>query len=87
MDAARIIAHMNDDHTNALVLFCRVFGGRAATVEARMVGIDRDGFDVLATDAAGGDPTAVRLAFDLPVESSDGARSAMVELVKKARAS
>ena len=39
---------MNDDHADALVAFCRVLGGQAEVTAARMVGVDRYGFDVLA---------------------------------------
>lgn len=83
---ARIVEHMNDDHADALVLFCRVFAGRESTVQARMVGVDRYGFAVLAADSAGGEPTAVRLHFDRPADTTDEVRAAMVELVRRARA-
>ncbi len=84
--AARIVEHMNDDHADALVTFCRVFGDRAGTVEARMVDVDRYGFAVLAADAPGGDPTAIRLHFDSRVDTADGVRAAMIGLIRKARA-
>lgn len=56
-----ITQHMNDDHTDALVLFCRA-ADRPDTSAARMTGIDRYGFDVLATDTDG-DDHAVRIDF------------------------
>ena len=40
---AGIVGHMNDDHADALVAYCRVFGGRPATERAEMVGVDRYG--------------------------------------------
>jgi heme iron utilization protein len=83
--AARIIEHMNDDHADSLVLFARVFGGRAGTTEARMVGCDRYGFAMLARDVPDGEQTAVRLPFRTLVDSPDAARAAMVELVREAR--
>jgi heme iron utilization protein len=84
--ARRIVDHMNDDHADALVLFCQVFGGRPDTVEARMVGVDRYGFAVLARDEPGGEETAVRLPFDDRTDSPEAARAAMVALVRRARA-
>ena len=83
--AARIVEHMNDDHAGALVLFARVFGGRAGAVEARMVGCDRYGFAMLTRDTPGGDETALRLPFRSDVTTPEAARTAMVELVREAR--
>lgn len=84
--AARIIEHMNDDHADSLVLFCRVYGGRPGTTRARMVGVDRYGFAVLAADGPDADEVAVRLRFDAVTDTPDAARKAMVDLVRKARA-
>jgi len=84
--AERIVEHMNDDHADALVLFCRVLAGRPETTRARMVGVDRYGFAVLAADGPDADETAVRLRFDAVVDTPDAARAAMVELVRRARA-
>ncbi|GAA0897084.1 HugZ family protein [Pseudonocardia zijingensis] len=84
--ADRILAHMNDDHADSLVLFCRRFAGRPDTVEARMVAVDRYGFAVLAADEPGGETTAVRLPFDERTDTPDTVRQAMIELVRKARA-
>ena len=81
----RIISHMNDDHADALVLFCRRFAERPGTAVARMVGVDRYGFAVLASDEPGGAETAVRLAFDEPTDTPEAVRKAMVELLRRAR--
>jgi putative heme iron utilization protein len=67
-----------------LVAFCRVLAGRAETSSARMVGVDRYGFDVLASDS-GGAPKAVRLGFDAPTDTPDAVRAAMVALVHRTR--
>jgi putative heme iron utilization protein len=83
--AERIVEHMNDDHRDALVLFCRVLGRRPDTVEARMVAVDRYGFAVLADDGTGGEPTALRLPFDRQVDGPDAVRAAMVDLLRQAR--
>ena len=84
--AAGIIEHMNDDHAEALVLYCRVFGGRPDTTAARMVTVDRYGFAMLARDIADGDETAVRLPFGRLVDTPNQVRAAMIELLRTARA-
>src|SRR6478752_147792 len=59
--AAGIIAHMNEDHADAQVLFCRHFAGLDGTTEASMSAVDRYGFDMVAVSAE--HRTPVRLAF------------------------
>ena len=80
---------MNDDHAGALVLFCRVLAGHPETGRARMVRVDRYGFDVLAAPAEDGPDgpgkTSVRLVFDPPCDTPDAVRAAMVALVRTAR--
>ncbi|MGQ0574386.1 MAG: HugZ family pyridoxamine 5'-phosphate oxidase [Pseudonocardia sp.] len=80
-----IVEHMNDDHADALVTFCRAFGGQPATASARMTGVDRYGFGI---DARTGDGARVdvRIAFDEPVATSDEVRRAMIALLGRARA-
>jgi putative heme iron utilization protein len=77
---------MNDDHADALVAYCRAFGDRPGTARAEMVGVDRYGFTVLATDDGSTDRTAVRIAFDRRVGTPGGVRAAMVALLREARA-
>jgi heme iron utilization protein len=84
--AAGIVEHMNDDHAEAQVLYCRVFGGRPDTTAARMVTVDRYGFAMLARDSADGDETAVRLPFGRQVDTTTEVRAAMIELLRRARA-
>ena len=84
--AGRIIEHMNDDHADALVLFCRVLADRPDTARARMVGVDRYGFAVLAADGPDADEVAVRLHFDAPMDTADAVRKAMIDLLGRARA-
>ena len=83
---ADIVEHMNDDHADALVAYCRVFGGRSATARARMVGVDRYGFAMLAADEDARDETAVRIAFGRRVDTPGAVRTAMIDLLREARA-
>ncbi|NIO42129.1 MAG: DUF2470 domain-containing protein [Burkholderiales bacterium] len=73
-----IIEHMNNDHRDTLLAYCRqVHGVEAATAE--MVGIDCDGFDVRANDLL------FRFEFDSVIESTADARATLVALAKAAR--
>ena len=81
--AAAIVAHMNEDHAEAMATLCRAFS-RAADAEAvAMTGIDRYGFEMSVGTAAGRRP--VRLAFPQPVGTPDEARRSLVEMVAAAR--
>ena len=84
--AAGIVEHMNDDHADALVAYCRVFGGRPATASAEMVGVDRYGFTMLAVDEGATDRVAVRIPFGRQVDTVGAVRTAMIELLHEARA-
>jgi heme iron utilization protein len=81
--AAGIIAHMNDDHGDAQVLFCRYFAGLDGTTKASMSAVDRYGFDMVAVSAE--HRTAVRLAFPGECTTGDEVRKAMVAMVAEAR--
>ena len=84
--AAGVVEHMNDDHPDALVAYCRVFGGRPTTGYAEMVGVDRYGFTMLAVDEGATDRVAVRIAFGRQVDTVGAVRAAMIELLHEARA-
>jgi hypothetical protein len=81
--AAGIIEHMNDDHLEAQVLFCRHFAHLPDTTEASMSAVDRYGFDMVAVSAA--HRTPVRLAFPEECSTGDEVRRAMVAMVAEAR--
>jgi putative heme iron utilization protein len=83
---AGVVTHMNDDHPDALVAYCRVFGGRPATERAEMVGVDRYGFTMLATDEGATDRTAVRIPWGRRVDTVGEVRAATIALLREARA-
>lgn len=83
--AARIVAHMNDDHADALVMFCRVLGGHRDVGCARMVHVDRYGFDVLAAASESGAERAVRIAFEQRTDTPDAVRAAMIAMLAEVR--
>ena len=79
--AAGVCKHMNEDHADALALYCEVFGGHPAE-RPRMVSVDAAGFDVV--DEASGR----RYRFDFParVSTSEDLRKAVVVMAREARA-
>ncbi len=51
--------------------------------EARMVGVDRYGFEMSAATEQG--PRPIRVAFDAPIETAQDSRTVLVDLAKRAR--
>jgi putative heme iron utilization protein len=78
-----ICQHMNDDHADALALFCQRFRGLSGE-GARMLGVDAFGFDV--QQGAAGARSRVRFEFAEPISTPDDARRAIIQLVKAAKA-
>lgn len=76
---AEIVAHMNGDHLDAVALYANVLLDRPGA-GWRMTGVDPEGCDL----RRGGE--VARLPFDTPVADAEGARAALVRLVKRARA-
>jgi putative heme iron utilization protein len=83
---AGIVEHMNDDHADALIAYCRVFGDRPATAHAEMVGVDRYGFTMLASDGVTTDRVAVRIPWGKQVDTVGEVRAATIALLREARA-
>jgi putative heme iron utilization protein len=81
--AAGIIAHMNADHADAMVLYCKAFSKAADIAAARMTGIDRYGFEMSAKTNDG--PRPVRVAFATPVGTPEDARVVLISMLKDAR--
>jgi putative heme iron utilization protein len=81
--AAGTIAHMNADHADAMVLYCKAFSKATDISSAKMTGVDRYGFDMSAKTLEG--PRPVRVAFARPVSTPEQVRAALVALVKDAR--
>ncbi len=71
-----IIEHMNADHNDALLAYCNLVHS-ITPAQARMIGMDSDGFDLLA------DGSVLRFDFDTPVLDAEQARTALVELRRR----
>lgn len=74
-----VLAHMNEDHGEALRLYANVLLGRPGR-RWRMIGLDPDGFDLRL-----GRRTVARLDFTTPVTDAGAVRQALVELAATAR--
>jgi putative heme iron utilization protein len=81
--AAGVIAHMNNDHADAMVLYCKAFSRATDITSASMTGIDRYGFEMSAMTSKG--PRPVRLAFGTPITTQEEARVALISMLKDAR--
>ena len=82
--AAPIIEHMNDDHTDAMVLYCKAFSSAGEVSAATMTGVDRYGFEMRAETADG--PRPIRVAFEKAAVKPGQIRTKLVQLVRRARA-
>jgi len=80
---AGIIAHMNDDHTDAMECMCRAFTRADDFSQVTMTDIDQYGFNMEVLTADG--PRPVRLGFDRHATNANEARVQLVALTRKAR--
>jgi len=76
---ADIVAHMNEDHADAVEAYATGLLGEAGG-DWRMTGIDPWGADLRRAGRT------ARLAFEMPIRTPTAARAMLVSLVKKARA-
>lgn len=74
-----IVAHMNEDHLDAVQLYATVLKG-APPADWTMTGIDPEGIDLMAPGGL-----SARLEFDQLVTDANEARQALIRLVKEAR--
>ncbi|HEX2023138.1 MAG TPA: DUF2470 domain-containing protein [Acidimicrobiales bacterium] len=82
--APDIVAHMNADHADALVLLCRHFAGAGDLVSAAMTAVDRYGFEVVA-EGASGHPRALRVGFRGEQVTPEAVRMELIGMLAEAR--
>lgn len=82
LGSARAVAHLNADHSQALVAMARAFGGYPDTESAVCTGIDRYGLDLRVRTGRG--EARARVAFPAPLDSADQLRSATADLARAA---
>jgi len=83
VSAAAAIAHLNDDHADALLVIAQALGGYPDATAARCSGLDRRGID-LALDTPRGRAPA-RVPFPTALTEGSQLRAATVELTRRAR--
>lgn len=83
---ADILAHMNEDHAEAVALYATALLG-ARGKGWRMTGIDPEGCDLRRPPGRGtaDDRHVARLAFPDPVDGPDAARRTLATLARRAR--
>lgn len=77
---AGMIAHMNADHADAMVGYCRLLGVEPKGAKPFLAGVDAEGFDLMLGKRL------LRIGFDTPVSSPEDVRKAAVALAQRARA-
>jgi heme iron utilization protein len=82
--AAKAVARLNKDHSDALLAIARELGGARGAVSAVCTGIDRYGIDLSCTGA--GQSAAARVVFDQPLQKAADVRPATAQLAERARA-
>jgi putative heme iron utilization protein len=82
--SSRICQHMNDDHSNAVLLYAQTFGGLKEAQTAQMQAIDATGMDISAQ--VNGEYVPIRIDFDHVLQDSEDAHHTLIAMVKQARA-
>jgi len=82
--AAGAVAHLNDDHADALRDMARALAGHPDATAATCTGADRYGLDLTVHTPRGVAPA--RVGFAEPATDPGGLRAATVELTRRARA-
>jgi heme iron utilization protein len=77
-----MIAHMNEDHNDSMLLYCKHFY-QLTPQQVSIIGIDCDGFDIEAVIAD--DIKTLRFNFESPIFDANSARAAFVSMTKLAR--
>jgi heme oxygenase (biliverdin-IX-beta and delta-forming) len=82
--AGDAVTHMNADHADAMLVYCRAFSKATEITSATLTGIDRYGFEMSAMTAEG--PRPVRVAFPKPVGTPEELRAVLITMAKDGRA-
>ena len=83
--SAAVIAHMNDDHSDANLDYARGPGGCPEAISAMLLKINRLGIVLQVTTSD--DVKTIPVNFPEPLESQDQIRPALINLLAEARKS
>ncbi|WP_036479397.1 DUF2470 domain-containing protein [Myxosarcina sp. GI1] len=78
----RICKHMNEDHSEAIVLYAKVYGNTPQTESAIMDSIDPQGMNLSAQIA--GETVPVRVQFDHTLKDAEDAHHTLIDMLKQA---
>lgn len=78
---AAIVAHMNDDHADAVLGYVRRFHAATAADSAELVTLDEHAMLIRVT--AAGAQSEVRIAFDHPLADAGDARDTLIAMARE----
>ena len=78
-----IVSHMNEDHAETMVLYCKAFSRLTTLTSASMTTVDRYGFEMSAVTREG--PRPIRVAFPSEVSSAEEVRATLIGMLKTAK--
>ncbi|MDY6783587.1 MAG: DUF2470 domain-containing protein [Cyanobacteriota bacterium] len=81
--STRICTHMNQDHSDAVLLYARLYGDCTDAESATMISIDPQGMKIEA--ATNGQVVPVRVEFDRELKDAEDAHHTLVEMLKQGR--
>jgi putative heme iron utilization protein len=79
----RICKHMNDDHTDAVLLYATAYGNQEKATAATMDSIDPEGMNLSVT--VEGEVKPVRVSFDHTLTGAEDAHHTLVAMLKQAK--
>lgn len=80
--SSRICTHMNDDHSDAVLIYAQAFGGLKEAIAAQMLAIDNTGMDISAH--VNGENVPIRINFDHVLQDSEDAHHTLIAMIKQA---
>ena len=74
-----VISHMNEDHSDAILIYAQVYAGLSQATQAHMTDMTSQYMDIKTDEAD------VRIYFNATIEDRESSRLRLVELLKLAR--
>ncbi|MBD2594593.1 DUF2470 domain-containing protein [Nostoc spongiaeforme FACHB-130] len=81
--STRICNHMNEDHSDAVLLYAKIFGDVTEATSAKMLAIDSQGMDLTAQ--VNEESIPVRIQFDHILADAEDAHQTLIAMIKQAR--
>ncbi len=79
----RICKHMNEDHSEAIVLYAKFFGNEENIETAKMLEIDSEGMNLVINKE--NETKEIRIKFDHSLKDAEDAHHTLIDMVKQAR--